>query len=62
MNEFTPAGQWVKMTKSQMRKYLKELEEKRLKAQLEIEKAKLRGEFDNEEDLEDLENKIDELL
>lgn len=50
------------MTKSQMRKYLKELEEKRLKAQLEIEKAKLRGEFDNEEDLEDLENKIDELL
>lgn len=62
MNEFTPVGQWVKMTKSQMRRYLKEMEAKRLKAQLEIEKAKLRWEFDNDEDLEDLENKIDELL
>lgn len=62
MAEFAPAGSNPKMTKSQVKKYIKEMEQKRRQAQLEIEKAKLRWEFDVEEDLQELEEKLDELL
>lgn len=61
MSEFAPAGNWVKMTRSQVRKYIREMEEKRTKAQLELEKARLAGELDMQEDLEDLDKKIDSL-
>lgn len=61
MSEFAPTGRQPKMTRSQVRKYLREIEEKRTKAQLELEKARLAWELYNEEDLEDLDKKIDEL-
>lgn len=61
MSEFAPAGRTPKMTKAQVRKYIAELEQKRLKAQLELEKARLAGDLHNEEDLEDLDKKIDDL-
>ncbi|MDD5769635.1 MAG: hypothetical protein PHE25_01600 [Candidatus Gracilibacteria bacterium] len=59
MGEFAPAGGTVKMTRGQVRRYIKEMEEKRLKAQAELEKAKLKGELNNDDDLEELDQKID---
>ena len=61
MSEFAPVGSWAKMTRSQVRRYIREMEEKRTKAQLELEKARLAGELDMQEDLEDLDKKIDSL-
>lgn len=61
MSEFIPAWQWAKMTRWQVRRYIAEMEQKRLKAQLELEKARIAWELDNEEDLEDLDKKIDDL-
>ncbi len=61
MSEFAPTGSQPKMTRSQVRRYIREMEEKRTKAQLELEKARLAGELHNNEDLEDLDKKIDEL-
>ncbi len=60
MSEFRPIARNIKMTKSQVKKYIKDMEEKRLKAKLEIEKAKLNWEL-WDEDLDELENKIDNL-
>ncbi|MDP5038836.1 MAG: hypothetical protein NWP80_00120 [Candidatus Gracilibacteria bacterium] len=62
MSEFTPVGKNPKMTKSQIRKYQKEMEEKRRIAQIELEKAKLKGEFSNEEELKNLEEKLDDIF
>lgn len=61
MSEFIPAWQWAKMTRWQVRRYIAEMEQKRLKAQLELEKARIAWELDNEDDLEDLDKKIDDL-
>ncbi len=61
MSEFAPGGWIPKMTRWQVRRYIKEMEEKRLKAQLELEKAKLAWELSSDEDLEDLDKKIDDL-
>ncbi len=61
MTEFAPTGSNPKMTRSQVRRYMREMEEKRTKAQLELEKARLAWELHNEEDLEDLDKKIDDL-
>lgn len=61
MSEFAPLGWIPRMTKSQVKKYIKEMEEKRTKAQLELEKARLAWELDNTEDLADLDKKIDNL-
>ena len=61
MSEFAPWGWIPKMTRSQVRRYIKEMEEKRTKAQLELEKARLAGELWNDEDLDDLDKKIDSL-
>jgi hypothetical protein len=41
MSEFAPVGGKPKMTKSQVKKYIKEMEDKREKAKLELERAKL---------------------
>jgi hypothetical protein len=49
------------MTKSQVRRYIKEMENKRAKAQLELEKAKLNGELDESDDLDLLEDQINTL-
>lgn len=61
MWEFAPAWWIPKMTKWQVRRYIAEMERKRLKAQIELEKAKMTWEFYNEEDLEDLDKKINDL-
>jgi hypothetical protein len=42
MAEFAPSSSKPKMTQSQVRRYIKEMEEKRRLAQLELEKAKLK--------------------
>lgn len=62
MSEFAPTWWIPKMTRSQVRKYIKEMEEKRTKAQLELEKARLAWELWNEDDLNDLDQKIDSLF
>lgn len=62
MSEFAP-GWWIpKMTKWQVRRYIKDMEEKRTKAQLELEKARLNWELDMTEDLQSLDKKIDDFL
>lgn len=61
MYEFAPIWKNVKMTKKQIKKYIQEMEERRKKAQMELEKAKMTWEFYNEEDLKDLDKKIDDL-
>lgn len=61
MTEFAPSGRTPKMTRWQVRRYISEMEQKRLKAQLELEKARIAWELDNQEDLEDLDKKIDDL-
>lgn len=61
MWEFAP-GWWIpKMTRWQVRRYISQMEEKRIKAQLELEKARLAWDLDNNEDLENLDKKIDDL-
>lgn len=61
MWEFAP-GWWIpKMTRWQVRRYIAEMEQKRLKAQLELEKARLAWDLDNDEDLDNLDKKIDDL-
>ena len=52
---------FVKYTRAENVDTRKEMEEKRTKAQLELEKARLAGELGNEEDLDDLDKKIDSL-
>jgi len=62
MSEFAPAGRTPRMTKSQMRKYLREMEEKRKKAQMELDKMKLQDELSGEDDeLQELDKLIDEM-
>lgn len=62
MSEFTPVWKGAKMTKSQVRKYIKDLEEKRRKAKIKLEKAKKTPEYKKEkEDLKSIEDLIDEL-
>lgn len=62
MWEFAPAWWIPKMTRWQVRRYIKDMEEKRTKAQLELEKARLNWELWNDEDLDDLDKKIDNLF
>jgi len=62
MTEFSPAWRWAKMTKSQIKRYIKDLEEKRRKAKEKLEKAKKSGEFKKEkQELKKMENLIDDL-
>jgi len=62
MTEFAPPWRKVKMTKSQVRKYIKELEKKRKLAQEKLELAKKSWDFAKEEkELKNLETLIDEL-
>ncbi len=63
MTEFAPGGSKPKMTQSQIKRYIKELEEKRQKAQQELQKAQLQWELSpSPDELKDLEQQIDELL
>ncbi len=51
-----------KMTQAQVRRYIKEMEEKRRLAQIELEKAKLNWEFSNKNELQNLEEKLDDVF
>lgn len=62
MSEFTPAWRWAKMTKSQVKKYIKDLEEKRKLAQAKLEEAKKSWEWKKEEeDVKNLEDLLEDL-
>lgn len=62
MSEFTPPWQWARMTKSQIKKYAKELEKKRAIAQKKLDEAKARWDFDEEKkELKDLEKALENI-
>lgn len=62
MSEFTPVWKGAKMTKSQVRRYVRDLEEKRRIAKEKLEKAKKTPEYQKDkEELCSIENIIDEL-
>lgn len=62
MSEFAPAGSNPKMTKAQVRKYIRDMEEARKKAQEKLEKAKKSGELDKDNlEIEILEKELDNL-
>ena len=63
MSEFSPTWGIPKMTKWQVRRYIQEMEEKRLKAKKELEEAKKSWELEtSEEELKDIEDKFDDLF
>ncbi len=62
MSEFAPPWRKVKMTKAQVKKYIKDLEKKRRIAQQKLEEAKKSWEFEKEKkELKEIENLLDEL-
>ncbi len=62
MSEFAPPWRKVKMTKSQIKKYIKDLEEKRKIAQAKLDAAKKSWEFDKErQELKEIENLLEDL-
>lgn len=62
MDQFIPSGNQPRMTKQQMKRYLREMELKRARALLEIEKMEITGELQaQKKELETLEQKLDEL-
>ncbi len=62
MSEFAPPWRKVKMTKSQVKKYIKDLEEKRKIAQAKLDAAKKSWEFDKErQELKEIENLLEDL-
>jgi len=62
MSEFAPPWNGARMTKSQVRKYIKDLEEKRRIAKEKLEKAKASWEFDKDEaELKLLEKALDNI-
>lgn len=61
MSEFAPAWSNPKMTKAQVRKYIRDMEEARKKAQEKLEKAKKSWEFDENLEIEILEKELDNL-
>lgn len=61
MSEFAPAWSNPKMTKAQVRKYIRDMEEARKKAQEKLEKAKKSWEFDEDLEIEKLEKELDNL-
>lgn len=62
MSEFAPAWSNPKMTKAQVRKYIRDMEEARKKAQEKLERAKKSGELDKDNlEIEILEKELDNL-
>ena len=63
MWEFAPVWWKPKMTRKQVKKYILEMEEKRNKAKLELQKAELSWEFEIEKkELDALEKKLKDLF
>jgi len=62
MSEFAPPWRKVKMTKSQVKKYIKDLEEKRKIAQAKLDEAKKSWEFAKEDqELKEIEDLLEDL-
>jgi len=62
MSEFAPPGWRPKMTKAQVKKYIKNLEEKRKIAQTKLEQAKKSWEFEKEkQELQEIEDLLEDL-
>ena len=62
MSEFAPPWRKVKMTKSQVKKYIKDLEEKRKIAQAKLNEAKKSWEFEKEnQELKEIEDLLEDL-
>ncbi len=62
MSEFAPPWRKIKMTKSQVKKYIKDLEEKRKIAQAKLDAAKKSWEFEKEnQELKEIENLLEDL-
>ena len=60
--EFAPVWRWAKMTKSQIKKYIKDLKEKREIARKRLLEAKARWEFDDEKkELQELERALENI-
>lgn len=63
MTEIAPAWKNPKMTKAQVRRYIREMEEKRKKAQEELDKAKASWELKKqEEELKKLDEKLEDFF
>lgn len=61
MSEFAPAGSNPKMTKAQVRKYIRDLEEARERARIKLENARKSWEFEEDLEIENLEKELDNL-
>ncbi|MDD3145063.1 MAG: hypothetical protein PHV23_03035 [Candidatus Gracilibacteria bacterium] len=62
MTEFAPAGSNARMTKAQVRKYIKDMEEARKEAQKKLDEAENSGELKLEElEIKKLEKELDNL-
>jgi len=62
MSEFTPPWRWARMTKAQVKKYIKDLEEKRRIAREKLEEARKSWEWAKEQkDVEELEELLEDL-
>jgi hypothetical protein len=61
MGEFAPIWQKAKMSKWQVKRYIKEMEEKRENAKKRLEEAKKRWELNNKAEIEEIEKELDKL-
>lgn len=62
MSEFAPAWSNARMTKAQVRKYIKDMKEAEEIAKKKLEEAKANWEFDKDiKELDELEKKLDNL-
>lgn len=63
MSEFAPPWSGAKMTSAQVKKYIKDLEEKRRLAQAKLDEARASWEFNrDEEELKRLEKALDDII
>ena len=62
MSELTPAWRKPKMTQSQVKAYIKQLEENKKNAQKKLDEAKKKWELDNNDELNEIEKKLNELF
>jgi len=63
MSEFSPPWSGARMTKSQVRKYVKDMKKAQALAQAKLYEAKANWEFDKDEvELAELEKKLDDIV
>lgn len=62
MSEFAPPGSNPRMTKAQVKKYVRDMKQAQDQAKQKLQEAQKSGELEREaRELEELENKLDEL-